>query len=250
MMKNNQNDKLILDFVDDYYDMFRFKEHNIYNTEITIQSSIIFKGNSNGTIFDYKNNYYGNIHMSCEKKELLVKFENIIFKNFDPSSQHRVGIVTFMSAIDDFQLQFYNCTFINIIVNNLVLHLNPVIIYPVEKPQILYDKCNFFNNTDIGISIVHENKYSQYISDIYKYFTIKYTNCDFIDNNVYYEYHNNGYIFENCYFSNPKIDISYPLFIPYPHSSGVIIKFINSIFDNIYMKKPNPYILADGLDLE
>ncbi|OUM63858.1 hypothetical protein PIROE2DRAFT_9527 [Piromyces sp. E2] len=249
--QNNNNNELILEFVDDYYDMLIFKRNNIYNIEAAIQSPVIFRGNSKGTVFDYNNDYYGNIDINFdEKKGTLVRYENIIFKNYNPSSQHRVGIATVISHNDDFHLQFYNCTFINIIVNTLVVHINPTNMYFVE-PQILFDKCNFYNNTDIAISVVHENIYLKNISDIYKYFTIKFSFCKFIDNDFYFEYYNNGYIFDNCYFSNPINNIQYQLFLPLAKSkNGNILKITNSVFENIYIKSPYPLILADGLDLE
>jgi len=146
IIKNNQNDnnnELILEFVDDYYDMLKYSDFKIFNTEISVQSSIIFKGNSNGTIFDYKNDYFGNIHMSYEEKnKMLVKFENIIFKNYNPSSQYRVGFVNVITHTNDFQLQFINCTFVDVVVNSLVVHLDPGKLFQVD-PQIVYNNCKF-----------------------------------------------------------------------------------------------------------
>ncbi|OUM63855.1 hypothetical protein PIROE2DRAFT_9524 [Piromyces sp. E2] len=124
--------------------MLIFKKYEIYNLYIRIKSPIILRGKSTGSVFDYKNNFFGNTYLYFDlKKGTSVKYENIIFKNYNPSSQQRVGIVTVISHSDDFHLQFYNCTFINVIDNNLVVNINPSNIYPIEKPQILYDKCNF-----------------------------------------------------------------------------------------------------------
>jgi len=144
IINNNQNDnELILEFVDNYYDMRKYKSFEIYNTEISIQSFITFKGNSNETIFDYKSNYYGNIHMSYEgKKNMLVKFENITFKNFNPISQIHVGFINVISHVNNFQLQFYNCTFIDNMVNNVVLLLEPEKVNIIE-PQVIFDNCHF-----------------------------------------------------------------------------------------------------------
>ncbi|KAG4086798.1 hypothetical protein H8356DRAFT_1086921 [Neocallimastix lanati (nom. inval.)] len=81
--RNQENDVLKIFFVDDHYDMTIFP----HSTDITITTNVIMSGKKNGTIFDYKNDGKGRLVFSFtnNNKNPILKFENIIFENYNPS---------------------------------------------------------------------------------------------------------------------------------------------------------------------
>jgi len=141
---NSQNDKNVtIRFVDDYYDMTLLP----FSIPMTVNTNVIFLGNENGTVFDYKNNFRGVFDFTFIKYANLctIKIQNIIFENFSTNFVEYTGVQTFYikSYIHDFQLIYTNCTFRN---NKYSLfHMD--IFYESKNyekfPQIVMENCNF-----------------------------------------------------------------------------------------------------------
>ncbi|ORX59216.1 hypothetical protein BCR36DRAFT_366402 [Piromyces finnis] len=109
-LNNNQNDnELILRFIDDYY-IIDYVSNSALNLLIT--KKVIFRGNENGTVFDYIDKRIGfNIKFSTNKDEKL-SFENIIFKNYQEKViLNGVPLLDIQSSISDFYITFDNCIF-------------------------------------------------------------------------------------------------------------------------------------------
>jgi len=101
----NEDDHLILNFVDSYYNMELL---NDYGIDITVLSNISFIGNKNGTIFDYRNNYKGAFKIILNK-ESIIKVENIIFENFN--TQGFVHAMKLDIFFPNFKIIISQCTF-------------------------------------------------------------------------------------------------------------------------------------------
>ncbi|ORX51110.1 hypothetical protein BCR36DRAFT_45612 [Piromyces finnis] len=200
IINNDVDDTLIIDFVENYYDMELFREKLISYHEFYIEKNIIFKGNENGTIFDFINDSFGYFKIiSSNIKGKRVRFENITFKDFNPSSQSYIGLFNFYNnnnSIDSLKVEFYNCSFIHNIVTNFSIMITSTKL-SITEPQLTFDKCDFYNNDGKDyIIVIHKNSYA--LDELYKYFNILFKDCNFIDNNISLQLYNNGYVFENC----------------------------------------------------
>ncbi|ORX57107.1 hypothetical protein BCR36DRAFT_395258 [Piromyces finnis] len=197
ILKENENDKeLILKFEDYRYDMRELDfaiEHNV-------KYSIIFSGNKNGTIFDYGSNIKGKFRFYfVENRKEIIKFENIIFENFNNEGYNANGIFMLLFSFkfkNTYNIIFENCTFKNnsqdiINFSFEVLNIND------GKPTITFNRCNFYQNRE-KIIFSKNDSFRKYISyDSSNNNIIKMNDCRFIDNNgmFYSEYTN--FIFKN-----------------------------------------------------
>jgi len=112
IIKNTKNDEnIILKFDEKYYDLSKFP-YEVINIPVT--SNITFLGRFDGTVFDFKKNDNGMMKFSNLKDNgNIVKFENIIFKNFGQELNSDINIFSFNSDTDRNYLKIKNCTFIN-----------------------------------------------------------------------------------------------------------------------------------------
>eukprot|EP00833_Pecoramyces_ruminatium_P008288 jgi/Orpsp1_1/1182320/evm.model.c7180000080817.1 len=155
IIQNNQdNDDLILYFVDSYYDM----TSTPYTIDIVMSSNISIIGNKNGTVFDYNNDKKGRFVIKYNSKGITFKIENIIFENFNPNGINQTEIILITSSSDDFFFILNNCTFKN---NQHSLFRSTVTcnIDSTTEPKIIFNNCNFYNN-DKGIAkLIHSYNY-------------------------------------------------------------------------------------------
>jgi len=92
IVNDNQvdTDELRLNFVEDHYGMANLP---ISSIDITVISNVTFIGSVNGTVFDYSNGKKGNFQLGFNKVGKSVKFENIIFKNYNLIGQYNVYMI-------------------------------------------------------------------------------------------------------------------------------------------------------------
>lgn len=137
-LKNIQNDDIILNFEDSYYDMTIL---STYSVEVTLNVNLSIIGNKNGTVFDYKNGRRGPMifNILTSKKE-TIKIENIIFKNF--SSENNIYTLKVGGITDNFEVYINNCDIIN---NNYrFLNIDITCTYQNQiEPQFVISNCNF-----------------------------------------------------------------------------------------------------------
>jgi len=134
--------ELILNFEDRLYDMTK-----ILSNDISLTGNIIFNGKNkkDGVIFDYGNDTKGRFSFFLSRnKNLIIKFENIIFRNnYRPPFYENNQIIFVRAEKDHFSLQFVNCTFQNN--NNDLIRLE--ITYKnqlnYEEPELYIENCNF-----------------------------------------------------------------------------------------------------------
>lgn len=142
IVNNYQDDnELILNFVDTYYDM---RSLNIYSVEVNVNTNILFIGNKNGTKFDYNNDRLGRFIFIFNNKNLSVNIENIIFENFDTNGVDLIGVQILL-------INTYKCNF-HFIMNNCVFENNKYRLIDLVttctnenqlEPQILFKNINF-----------------------------------------------------------------------------------------------------------
>ncbi|OUM66935.1 hypothetical protein PIROE2DRAFT_5795 [Piromyces sp. E2] len=112
VINDNQNDEeLILRFVDNYYTVYY---DNIFSSiELMITGNVSFIGNENGTVFDFLDNIIGYNIQYLRNKGDVVKFEKIIFKNslVGFSTKYSIPLFAIRASTDYFNLIFSNCTF-------------------------------------------------------------------------------------------------------------------------------------------
>ncbi|OUM61997.1 hypothetical protein PIROE2DRAFT_11813 [Piromyces sp. E2] len=110
LLNQNQNDdELILRFVDKYY-IISYENLNVA-IGIEVSQNITFIGENKETIFDFNNRRTGyNFSFKDNNKGYSVKFENIIFKNYFDNS---VGLFRISSFSNNFLFLVENCTFQN-----------------------------------------------------------------------------------------------------------------------------------------
>ncbi|OUM66287.1 hypothetical protein PIROE2DRAFT_6523 [Piromyces sp. E2] len=141
IIKENQNDdELVLNFVDEYY--YTPESNGRYG--IDVNSNITFRGNKNGTVYDFhheRNREY--LFAFSVTKGKTVKFENFIFKNYYADNE-RPGLYMFTvtADTDNHYLKFYNCTFQNnyyTIFRSRVENKKPT----HTDPSYVFEKCNF-----------------------------------------------------------------------------------------------------------
>ena len=143
LFPNFVGNELILNFVDDYYNVPISKSRY----EITVASNITFRGNQNGTIMDYgysRNYELGILHRYSNT--YTVTFENFIFQNYNEElDRSGMELIRFISSNDNFYLKFINCTFLN----------NSYSVVRIEEtcpnsshfdhsnPSVVFDNCYF-----------------------------------------------------------------------------------------------------------
>ncbi|OUM69523.1 hypothetical protein PIROE2DRAFT_2621 [Piromyces sp. E2] len=227
-----QNSKeLILNFVDDYYDMSIFSN----KFETTVISNISFIGNEKGTVFDYNFDCFG-VYQFTFLNNLgnFVKFENITFKNFifPNGSVNAINFIYIVSKVENFYLIFNNCNFMNF--QNKIFDFNVSTKNINNDSNFIFNNCNFYNNTE---KIFYAYNYSEVRESL----TVELNHCNFNTNGDSDEIRTKG-IFYNSGVSNDLITVERIL------ENHVIIK--NSLFENINIKNKLPLIDSQGLILE
>eukprot|EP00833_Pecoramyces_ruminatium_P012914 jgi/Orpsp1_1/1186946/evm.model.d7180000054311.2 len=115
------------------------------NCGITLQNSIKFIGNENGSIFDYKGNHNKELlFLYSRSNGVSVTFENIIFENYSlyiiPSDSFSVIIFNIFSL--NFNALFKNCIFRNN--NGRLIHIGITMNYePSENNKFTFSNCTF-----------------------------------------------------------------------------------------------------------
>ncbi|ORX64116.1 hypothetical protein BCR32DRAFT_273221 [Anaeromyces robustus] len=243
--QNQNSDELILNFVDNYYDMSLL---NDYSIDISVETNIYFIGNINGTYFDYKNGPRGTMHFNIYNggKDKTISYDNIIFGNSSPTA----SLIRLESTKDQMNVVFNNCTFENH--NNNIINFQITCTYQVQlTPQIVFNKCNFYNNLGKILNTLHymDTKHLE----LYKCSTIQFKDSNFINNNGLFVVHHSRFIFENCYFSevhknvlNENIDFS----LIETYSGLSYVSFDSCLFENINVKGSVPLIIAHGVILK
>eukprot|EP00833_Pecoramyces_ruminatium_P018319 jgi/Orpsp1_1/1192351/evm.model.d7180000092518.1 len=228
IVNNYQDDnELILNFVDTYYDM---RSLNIYSVEVNVNTNILFIGNKNGTKFDYNNDRLGRFIFIFNNKNLSVNIENIIFENFDTNGVDLIGVQILL-------INTYKCNF-HFIMNNCVFENNKYRLIDLVttctnenqlEPQILFKNINFYNNSQRVLGIEH--KYEKYNSYLYKDSIIK---------------------MENCYISKLKKDTNEDTtgILLYSYLSRDLLSIQDCKFEDIDIKDIFPLINSNGLTLE
>ncbi|ORX42810.1 hypothetical protein BCR36DRAFT_361777 [Piromyces finnis] len=238
IINDNQNEELILNFVDSYYDM---SIHD-YVVEVTILENTIIRGNINGTLFDYNGQRRCSMIflISNINKGKTVIIENIIFENYIPkdyNNNNQILQIKSESSIN-YYFKFNNCTFRNN--NQDILSVN------IEENKNIFDDfsvefnhCNFLNNSQKILKLYNHGRFSE--KDPYlKYIKVKMKNCTFINNRgLFYiiksslsieKYINNVFIFSIDKYG--YIDIK------------------ESVFENINVKSNYPLIFGEYLTVK
>jgi len=113
-IESQKEENLILKFNEKYYDMSNLPSKGI---NLFITSNITFSGYSEEIIFDFKNENNGIMNITYLENKWnntnIVKFENIIFKNFGQECKEKKYMFIIDSDTDMNYLKFENCTFID-----------------------------------------------------------------------------------------------------------------------------------------
>jgi len=144
--ENSENEEnLVLKFKEKYYDMSNLPSERI---DIFITLNVTFLGCSDGTIFDFKKNNNGMMNITYSNNNSnIVKFKNIIFKNFGQDINQNDYMFLINSDTDENYLKFENCIFTDI-------------------------QCNIF---EMNFSYLKEYNNISFNSDYF----ITFVNCDF-----------------------------------------------------------------------
>jgi len=244
VIKDNQNDnELILRFVDNYY-LFVFDDLES-SMEISIYSNIKFIGNNNGTVFDFDNNFQAFKTEFSRNKGDILKYENIVFKNFKYHTlSEGIGIMYLSSKSDNFTLAFENCTFQDNYNSLLYLDVNN---QKVSKNDysVIINNCKFYNNHE---RIIVSNYILKDATESYKnHFKIKITNSKFFNNNVLFYAIHGQFDFENCYFQSMDIDSMDDSKALFFFGDSNILTIKDSIFSNINTESEYPLISTKSI---
>ncbi|OUM68730.1 hypothetical protein PIROE2DRAFT_3415 [Piromyces sp. E2] len=154
IIKESQNEgELILKFENASYNMKDLE----YATEFNVETNITFSGNKDGTIFDYNNFKRGKFYISFSTKnnnnnKIIVKFENIIFRNYSGGDNYRTKdlymiLITLKIRID-INIVFENCTFSNN--SQDLINFNN---FNVSKVYVIkFEECKFIDNRGLFYS--------------------------------------------------------------------------------------------------
>ncbi|OUM63927.1 hypothetical protein PIROE2DRAFT_9458 [Piromyces sp. E2] len=129
--KSEYEDELIVNFVDPYYDMSSI----IVDIIMPIDIDVTFRGNENGTIFDYKNEVlWGELYYFYETGKTF-KLENIIFENFCSKylDHESVSLIELYATFNNFSVIAENCVFKN--------NYSSVFLVSIIDPCDLFSKC-------------------------------------------------------------------------------------------------------------
>ncbi len=142
--KNEEN--LVLKFKEKYYDMSELPSDLLIASNVTF--SVTFSGYSDGTIFDFKNDFNGIINITYSNNiKSIIKFENIIFENFGQDIEPDDHMFSVNFDTDENYLKFENCTFRDIHYTIFEMKIS----YNKENNNLLFnpdyyitfDNCNF-----------------------------------------------------------------------------------------------------------
>jgi len=240
IVENQNFNELILNFVDEYYDMTNI---NDYSVEINVDTNIIFNGNKNGTVFDYNYKCRGSFNLLFNGiKNEIIKFNDIIFKNFNHIVRDNVHAIAINGNNNHFRVEFNNCTFQN---NNYLISISSMSNLSLNsKPNILLNKCNFYDNSLVIIVL-----YSLLYSKNEKFITGEAVECNFINNRGLFLLILTRFVFDKCYFAQISEhlfdkDEIYTLMYT-KHESD--IQFKNSLFEDINIETPLPLIKSTNL---
>ncbi|OUM62832.1 hypothetical protein PIROE2DRAFT_10749 [Piromyces sp. E2] len=239
------NNEIVFNFVDEYYNI----TYSDSRYEITVNSNITFKGNKNGSIFDYL--YENNRALfflvdNANSKKYTIKFENIIFRNYNEDlNLSGMQLIRVKSISDNFYLHFDNCTFQNNYYS--VVRVDLTCLKPSHTdPSIVFDNCSFFNNTNKVISArKKEEKDDRGINELNDCLQINIKNSNFEDNKGLF-YINNGKLTIDNYKSFEEERGA----LYYSETSSNELNIKNSWFENIHVKSIIPLIYDEGLVLK
>lgn len=137
---NQDKNELIINFVDDYYDMTKLS----YTIDFVVDSNITFRGKKDGTtIFNYGNFKRGRFVFAIPNNSgNVIKIENIIFEEFDSKGEIGLDILLFMPSTDNYYAYINNCIFRNNNYRIMRIELN----YDKpshEDPSVVFKNCDF-----------------------------------------------------------------------------------------------------------
>jgi len=141
----NNNEPLELKFEDSVYDIEKFDSST--KLLIDVCRNITFTGRDNGTVFrikEKKNTYFHLRKSISNEKYSFIKFENIIFENYEKSEFYHL----FYSEIQEHQYQLIinNCSFKNL---NNVIYITYEYDDPLYKEHLIVNDSVFHDNTKI-----------------------------------------------------------------------------------------------------
>jgi len=140
-----EEEDLILNFTDQYYDMTDIPQ---VNNDITIHSNVILRGHAKGTILDYNSNKFGTFTILYAQKQKTFKLENFIVKNYrgvsedDNDSNLPLFDISNAKVGDDFNFVVKNCQFMNIAYDIFTFHIDSSAETNKNYP-ITFDSCQF-----------------------------------------------------------------------------------------------------------
>jgi len=142
IFKNQIDKKLTLNFIDQYYDMTKFP----YLIDIISLTDISLIGNSNGTVFDFKNDRIGLIKITHDGNGETIVIKNIIFKNFFNKefirTKSELSLINLTSPSDNFFFVLSNCTIQNSY--HCIMYFDVTTsISTHDNPSIVIENCNF-----------------------------------------------------------------------------------------------------------
>jgi len=143
IINSNQNDKeLIVNFVDEYYDMINANKKKTA-IEINVYTNITIVGNKKGTIFDYSSVTVNRWSFFYGDKGGTVKFENIIFNSYYARTTY-IPLVTAANYYNNnLYMLFNNCTFQNNSYYIIEFEVSCTS-YPKHlDPSFIFTNCNF-----------------------------------------------------------------------------------------------------------
>jgi len=135
-IQNISDNEIIIKLVDNYYDMSLL---SVFIIDMSVYSNISFIGNANGTVFDYNEDKKGSFKVFITKNFSL-KFENIIFENFNTKGYNDLYNILLDTSSDKFNVEFNNCTFRNN--KEQLIGIASTYTNKVDS-QIIFHQCNF-----------------------------------------------------------------------------------------------------------
>jgi len=140
---NQNNNELILRFVDDYYDLTKLLHYSI---DVSVTTNITLIGCEKKTIFDYKNNKKGVLLFTLTGfKKDSVRIENIIFENyytFDVG-YNEINLFYLKAVYNTFYFHIKNCIFRNNIHTIGQIEVENHNLKYIKSPQVVIENCEF-----------------------------------------------------------------------------------------------------------
>eukprot|EP00833_Pecoramyces_ruminatium_P016251 jgi/Orpsp1_1/1190283/evm.model.d7180000077953.1 len=237
---------IIIKYCSVYYDMTKI---STYNIDIAVLTKISIIGNSNRTIFDYNHNMRGTMVIAYSSFiENTIKFENIIFQNYDTKGVDYNGsqIIYVISNNYYFKFSMVNCIFQNNNHHILKIEVNSNRSFTNNR-QVLFHDCQFYNNSERFLNILND-PYRLFL-DSYKKLNIEIKNCKFINNRGLISSYNAQYFIENCYFEELEINSDTKAALFYSSYSEELLSIKNSLFKDINIQNSYPLINSQSLTL-